>query len=333
MNSQVIMNWCKSIVAVWFLGLGLMTSAHADWRNDVGIFRIGIVSEGETSSYFLKIEPFRLALIEALQIEVEFYAAPNAITIIDAFNSERIEYAIMPAAAYALAWVTCECVEPLVVPKAADSTDGYYTLVLSRPGGPQSLDELQNSKLGLLSFDSLTGAKFPLKLLAEQGVMIRDANLVPSNSAADAIASFTAGETDALIGWSSLNGEPGYGYSRGTLSQIAQANKGDVSGYQIIWQSPQIPHQPHVIRRKLNGEAKQILRETLLDLFEKDPVVYDAIEPIFGGGFAETRQLRFTPLIKFMDELYPKAKILGEDASVVDNKSDAITSQIDKNKK
>jgi len=300
----------KGALSLFFLCTINILSVAADWRNDIGIFRVGIIKQQEVNSFRIRAEPFRLALVEALNLEVEFYTAPDATTLIDALKSERIEYAILPASSYALAWAACECVEPLVVPKSFDSTDGYHAVVISNPAGPKSLIDLASSRIGVMAKNSIVSHLFPVKLLKDEGVLseANNASMKFFSSASDAINGLIQGEVDALIGWSSMTGNPSYGYSRGTLNEISKRLEGDLFGYDILWQSPQLPHQPHVIRRKMDGEVKTILRNTMINLYEKDPVAYDSIEPIMGGGFNVARQERFKSLIEIVDTLYVKPK-------------------------
>ena len=91
----------------------------------------------------------------------------------------------------------------------------------------------------------------------------------------------------------------------------------------MIWKSSEIAHRVHSITKKLPAEAKQILRDTLLELFEKDPVAYDAIEPVFGGGFTLVKPALFEPLIKFVanSNVAPAAAI--DAGKSEDNKEDS----------
>jgi phosphonate transport system substrate-binding protein len=280
--------------------------AKADWRSDVGIFRVGFVVEGDRAAHLARLEPFRLVLTDELGIEVEFYPAPDAMALINAFTSARIEYAVLPAIGYALAEVACKCIEPLVVPKAGDSTDGFHAVLIGRPGGPVSASELSGRTVASLDRESMTGHKLVMNLLVSEGLLAspESIGLHETASPSGAVESLIEGKADALIGWSSLTGNPAEGYSRGTLRQINRLTQGRAPDYPVLWKSPQIPHHPHVVRRKLGGEAKRLLRDTLLNLYEDDALAYDAVEPVLGGGFAATRPDRFNMLVRFVDGMY-----------------------------
>lgn len=290
------------LFAVLFLIVTSLSQAKAEWRKDIGVFRIGIISNDRSQEALDRLTPFKLAISEALNIEVDFFRARNATTLIDALANERIEYAIFSASSYATAWVSCECIEPVAVPRSKDSTDGYHTILISAPGGPSTLEAIQGNKIGVLSEKSITGASLAKHVLAGKQISIgTDQTPYTQKETADqTLNAFLAGEFNLLIGWSSMTGDPAVGYSRGNLRQLSQKLSSSVRNYKVLWKSEQIPHRPHVMRKKLHGDAKKILRNTLIQMNEKDPVAYDSIEPVYGGGFVASRHERFNQLISLI---------------------------------
>lgn len=278
--------------------------ARADWRTDIGTFRIGVVAKGNVDDTYAKIEPFRLAIAEALGLNVEIFIAKNYRALINAHIAARIEYAVYSATAYASAWKNCECVEPIVIPKSYDGAESYKSVIIASQDGPEKLSELVGSKMTGLSKSSFAGHKFAVFELKASGVALPQ-SIAFSDSGEEAISAFVSGKYNAIIGWSSLTGDPGEGYSSGTLKLIAEQNGGTSIPYKIIWQSSPIPHRPHVVRKNLAGEAKILLRDTLSAMFDSDPVAYDAIEPVFGGGFVVARHGQFLPVLKYVETLAP----------------------------
>lgn len=287
------------------------TPAKADWRQDIGTFRIGIVAGDDVQGTYARVEPFRLALAEALGLNVEIFAAKNYRILINAHVAARIEYAIYSATAYATAWKMCECVEPLVLPKSLSGENSYKSILIAADGGPQNLNELISAKLTGLSANSFAGYKFAAFELAAAAVKLPD-DIQFAPSGEQAVQQYLAGDFNALIGWSSLSGDPQAGYSLGTLKLIAELNSKNKAANpvigRVIWQSSAIPHRPHAIRKTLAAEAKTLLREVLTRMFETDPVAYDSIEPVFGGGFATASHSQFLPIIAYVNSLAPQKK-------------------------
>ena len=298
--------WLKSVKIFFVLTLLgsilVREEALADWRKDIGIFRVGIITTEQSIEALDRLEPFKLALSEALNMEVEFFRAKNALVLMDALADERIEYAIFSASGYALAWTSCQCVEPVVVARSKDSTDGYHTILISSPEGPDTLENVVGNEIGILSENSISGPSLAAHVLGKKNIIIGDERtpFVTRDSAEDMLKAFASGEVKVLIGWSSMTGNPSSGYSRGSLHKLAEQYDAPVNDYKILWKSDQIPHRPHVIRKKINGEAKQILNAALREMNEKDPVAYDSIEPVYGGGFVTGRHERFGQLLSLM---------------------------------
>ena len=313
-----ILSWFKTIpffiLLTLFFSMLNFGTVLANWRKDIGIFRIGIVTSEQSIEALDRLEPFKLALSEALDMEVEFFRARNATTLMNALADERIEYAIFSASGYALAWTSCQCIEPIAVPRSKDSTDGYHTVLISAPDGPKTLKTIAGNKIAILSEKSITGTALTKYVLGKQDIVIGDetTSFVLEETAEKTLETFSAGSYKLLIGWSSMTGNPSDGYSRGSLRQLAEKFDVPVRNYQVLWQSDQIPHRPHVMRKKLHGDAKKILRDTLLGMNKKDPVAYDSIEPVYGGGFIAARHERFEQLIGLMQSLDVKTKTAEE---------------------
>ncbi len=286
-----------ALLLVFFSTLVCAKNALADWRGDIGVFRVGVVMASQLQGFPERAEPFRLALSEALGIDVEFFPARNVQSLVDALAADRIEYAVLPATAYALTWQVCECVEPITIAKSFDGTDGFHSVLISGPGGPQSIREINDTRIAVLSSNTVS-----------QGLLLQSnsqtaLNLVNDGSPDATLKAFAEGKYTMLLGWSSMTGDASLGFSRGTLNQIWRMGVGDIQQYRIIWQSEQIPHSTHVLRSKLAAEPKNIIRNLLTNLLERDPVAYDSIEPHFSGGFNVARHSRFEVLVDLIEKL------------------------------
>lgn len=272
-----------------------------DWREELGVFRIGIVSGGDIEGTVARGEPFRLALAEALKMRVDLFPARDFSALIDAAADSRIEYAVFSASAYALAWSLCECLEPLAVARSGDGATGYRQILFARAGAIASIAALEGKRIAVVETQTAGGGLLALRELREAGLDLEggEAKAVSFSTGEGALEALTAGEVDAMIGWSSLHGDKTLGYSRGTLQRLSRFEESPEE-YTIIWQSSPIPHRTHAIRKNLPAEAKTILRSSLISMFDADPVAYDSIEPVFGGGFVASRQAEYQSLVELM---------------------------------
>jgi len=281
--------------------LSTTAPSFSEWRKEIGVFRIGIVNQGTNASARKRLEPFRQSVADVLDMDVELFPTASGEQLIEALSKGRIEYAVLSASGYALAWTLCKCVEPLVIPRAYDSTDSYHLIALAKFGKGITLKDISRKKSAILSKRSVTGEALVKHLLGSSNpeVDISNVRLQSLATSAETQAAFQNGEFDILYGWSSLTGDPSSGYSRGTLRDLVDPSSGNRARYEVVWKSKPIPHRPHVIRNNIAREAKQLLADMLTELFEKNPRAYDSIEPVYGGGFNTTRHDRFELLLDY----------------------------------
>jgi len=284
----------RSVLVVF--ALALVSPAAADWRDGMGAFRIGMLAGNDIQVSVAAAEPFRLAVEEGLGVTVEIFAARDYPALIDAAASGRIEYAVFSAAAYAAAFNRCDCLEPLVVARSADGTQGWNAVIITRTGGPADAASLKGRSIAAIDSPAFGALEVTLRQLRAAGADLEaEAALQRFPDGDSAIAALRDGKADALVGWSSLTGDPSTGYSRGTLRRIAEI-EGSASQYRIAWESLPVPNRVHAVRKSLPGEARTRLRGILTAMFEADPVAYDAVEPVYGGGFVAARQGQFDAL-------------------------------------
>lgn len=286
--------------------LGAAFAAQADWRTELGAFRVGMVTGGSAGP--VQVEPFRLALTEALAMPVEIVPFRDFPALIDAASRSRVEYGVFSSGAYAAAEALCECLEPLVVPRSGDGGDSYRMVLIAPASTAGAPAAFAGSRIGVVRPEVRGGVMGGVMLAAHElkqaGVDIaQDRESVVSFTTSDAaIAALENGEIGALVGWSSMTGDPAAGYSRGTLARLA-ALGGDPARYRIAWQSSPIPNRVHALRENLDAEAKTALRSVLSGLFEADPLAYDAVEPVHGGGFFAARKAQFDPLVSMFRDM------------------------------
>ena len=192
-----------------------------------------------------------------------------------------------------------------------------HEVVIARREGPASLGELKGKRIAATKAKAFGGLDIALRQTRQEGLdAASQAQLQMFEGSDLSIAALREGTVDALLGWSSMFGAPEEGYSQGTLRKLGEI-EGDVSAYRIIWQSAAIPHRVHAVRKSLPGEARSQLRDLLATLFDNDPVAYDAIEPVYGGGFLPARQGQFEPLAALLKEEPEQAGAAGEETDKI----------------
>jgi len=267
------------------LCLALLTGvAQAGWREDIGVFRIGMVSAPGNGAVVEGGEAMRAAYAAALRMPVEIFVARDYGVLVDAQASGRIEYAVHTAASYAAAWRLCSCVEPIAAPVAADGSTGIRSVLIARADGPASAEMLAGAKVAFGPSDSATGQLLPLAEFASGGIALTGAEpfLAAVASETDAEAKFIAGDVGAMFGFvrSSSDEATAAGGTPERLAALGQV------GFRTIWTSSLLRNGPHAVRSNLPNEAKEALTTFLFGLRDADPKVYDLLERRFSGGFS-----------------------------------------------
>jgi phosphonate transport system substrate-binding protein len=278
---------------------GSSPSAHADWRDEFNVLRVGVMTGANASYRLAQLEPFKLYLESRLSLPVEIVPMQDYRSLIDAQAAGGVHYAVYRATAYAAAAERCRCVEPIAVPMRAGGETGFHALLITRSDGPiRSLADAEGARLALAAPDSIAGRLLPLKAMEEEGIdpAAYFAKIVDTESPELAITALLAGDADIAVAWSSLSGDPATGYSFGILSSLVAEGGLSMDQIRIVWQSPLIPFGPHAVRADLPDDLKNLLSQSLADIAFEDSRALDAVDRSGGQGFAAADASLFAPL-------------------------------------
>lgn len=272
------------------LGASWPGPARADWRDDIGTFRIGVVAEPGAGNSVPGLALLTDAYTKALGMKVEFVVARDYAALIEAQADARIEYAVYSATAYATASERCGCVEALVAPVDSDGAVGIRSVLLTRDDKVPDLAAMAGHRIVMAPLDSVGGSLLPLAGLAAEGVKVgEDAPfLTHAGSAAAAEAMLVDGEADALFGWIPAVADDGPEIAGGTIARLEAAGLSRTA-LQVVWKSGLLRYGPHAVRSDLDPEAKRRLTVFLTNLRSISPDIYELLEAKHSGGFTVAR--------------------------------------------
>lgn len=272
--------------AAAFAVLCAASSARADWRGDIGTFRIGIVAEPGGGNTVPGLARLTDAYINALGMKVEFVVARDYAALIEAQASGRVQYAIYSALAYAAASERCGCVEPLVAPVDADGAVGIRSVLVTRDGKVPDLAAMASHRIAIAPADNVGGSLLPLTGLAGEGAKIAEDSpfLTRAVSATAAETMLSDGEADGLFGWEPVGADGQPTGTGGTIVRLEAAGVPKAS-LRVLWTSAPLRYGPHAVRSDLDAEAKRRLAVFLTNLRSLTPDVYDLLESEHSGGF------------------------------------------------
>ena len=258
-------------------------AAHADWRKDLGTFRIGISATDAKSLSASETDRLMAGYAAALAMPVEIVILRDYPALIDAQVSSRIEYAIYTASSFAAAWLLCECVEPLAAPVQTSGATGTRSVLVMNAGAIFTRLDLNGIKVGIPGRDSVTGFAVPL---AEYAVGTRA--LAPDErffsmypGMAETAAAFAEGGIDGFFGWAYADAAGPLKTSgiMGTGTETALTVNGTTVETKIPWTSSLLRYGPHAVRRNLDAEAKSALRNYLLGLSAEEVDLLSLLPP------------------------------------------------------
>jgi phosphonate transport system substrate-binding protein len=263
---------------------GLMTGldhARADWRENMPVFRIGILG-GDLEARRLKdFACLKERVARALEVPVELRPSRDYGGVTEGLLSGELQAAGLGAAGYAAIFLQDpQAIEPIAALQQEDGTVGYRSVLLVRADSPyQTLADLRGRSLVFTERLSTSGFLIPYYELTKQGYEPQRffGRLGFSGSHFQAVAAVLNGQADAGVTWSSGVGDHAHGYSGGNLRRMVERGALDMNDVRILWTSELIPSGPHVVRKDLPKEAKEIYLDVLLNLADRDPKCFERI--------------------------------------------------------
>lgn len=261
--------------------------------------RFALLAGRSTAITMATVAPLADEISAMVGRPVEFVAMGSLGAMIDAQVERRIDGGFYTASAYALAESRCNCLEPVVAPRASDGTTAYYAIIVTRPGSDiESASDLTGKTVALGAADSLGARRMQLAGMLEQGIdpATTLGGVYEVASAIEAVRMVRDGAADAAFAWSSLNGDAASGYSRGTLSQMVTEGELTMADVVIVWRSTPLTHGPFAVLKTLEDDAKDKIGGFFLALEAAQPEAYDLLNPFYAGGYAPVDAADFSGL-------------------------------------
>ncbi|WP_274630483.1 phosphate/phosphite/phosphonate ABC transporter substrate-binding protein [Arvimicrobium flavum] len=278
--------------------------AQSTWQEQIGTFRIGLVTEPGGDNAIEGLPALRKAYALALGVPVEFFVASDYRALIEAQASGRSHYGIYSASAYAAAALSCDCVSPLVAPTGSSGAVGIRSVLIARAGSMSAMSDISRHRVAVGGPDDVTGFLMPLAAMRREGVASTggEAFLIRTASAEEAQARLLAGEVDAMFGWieTGVGKRPMEG--SGTLEQLAAAGAGE-GAFRVIWTSDLLRYGPHAIGKHLDPEVRRRLVPFLVGLKDSDPELFGKLERHHAGGFSSVKEADYETALELVRDM------------------------------
>ncbi|WP_296644607.1 phosphonate ABC transporter substrate-binding protein [Roseinatronobacter sp.] len=284
----------------------LPMTAQADWREDLPVFRIGLLGGENEADRLRNNECLATALSERLGIPVEMFPAPDYAGVMQGLLAGQLEYAALGASAYAGIYLQGpDAVEPIFVSAEADGSTGYIAVMYTRAdSGLTSIEQLEGKSLAYADPNSTSGYLVPRFELKRMGINDEEyfSRTGFGGGHEQAVVAVLQGQYDAGVTWASGIGEQSEGYSRGNLRRMIDNELLDMADLNIVWESPQIPNGPVVLRQDIPQEVKDIVKDYLGNQLESDPQCYYDVSFGEGQGWVAVDHSFFEGVVAMREE-------------------------------
>jgi len=254
-------------------------------------FRVGLLGGENTQDRLTRYDEFQKLLSEHLKMPVKLFPAADYAGVMQGIAAGQLEAAGFGASGFAGAWLDCKCVEPVVVPKEADGSTYYYSVIVVRAdSGITTLDQLKGHSLAWADPNSTSGYLIPSSTLKIKGIDLADGKYFSktgfSGGHEQGVVAVLNKQYDAACTWTSGQGDMAEGYTRGNLRSMVDKKMLKMSDIRIVWQSGKIPNGPWAVRSAIPAELKKSFTDFMLDLPKSHPKVYADVEKGAGVGYA-----------------------------------------------
>ncbi len=267
--------------AVAGLALAASLPASANWQDELGTLRIGMVSPSGSRAV-AGLGKMTRAFEEAGGVPAEIFVARDSEALIRAIASGRVHYALLSATGYAVADAYCQCVEPLAAPRGVDGAIGVRGALIARRG--QAMQELGRARVVAGSVDEVGPQVLALAALQDIASPGGYGAVLHSGSQSQAEAAFAEGQAEVLVGWVPAFADDRAVSRSGTVKRLEKLGIAP-SELEIIWTSGVVAFGPHAVRRDIPVQLKVRLGSFLENLYNANPEIYALLEPYRGGGF------------------------------------------------
>lgn len=273
----------------------------ADWRQDVPVFRIGLLG-GENEADRLRDHACQEAYLEdRLGVDVELFPASDYAGVMQGLLAGQLEFAGLGSAGYAGIYLQDpEAVRPLYTTMQIDGSLGYYSVMYSRAdSGIESLEDMEGRSLAFADPNSTSGYLVPNAELRAMGIepeaYFSETGFGGGHE--QAVVAVLQGQYDAGVTWTSGVGAREEGFSRGNLRSMVDRGMLDMNEINIIWQSNLITNGPRVIRADLPQELQDLVMGAMMQLQTLDRACFDAINDGESMGYWPITSEFYEPII------------------------------------
>jgi phosphonate transport system substrate-binding protein len=271
------------------LPASIIATPGANWRNDIGVFKIGLVRGWSSDMSRLALGRVENIFAKALGTPVKVVVFERFTSLMDAQADGRIDLAAYSARAFATVRLMCECVDALATPGTLAGDTGQIAILAGDALRISSLTAIGSAKLGRVATANVTTQDMLRGTLMVSGKAVtgKEDFWVDYTNYSAAIQAYQNNDIDGLVIPAATSFA---GITDAGQAELAQISLNGTSARQAtaLWRSSFWPYGAISVRTNLAAEAKDILLRTLEQLDVIEPLAHATLSEGLPGPFRKT---------------------------------------------
>ncbi len=287
-------NW---IVAIASLALGASLAQGVDKTGRPREITFATVPTEASKDATARFKPLVEHLERRLGLKVNFRNGADYAAVIIAMQNKQVDVAYYGPSSYLDAEDQASA-EAIVKENSVTGGMGYYSLIISRKGGPiRTLADAKGKNFAFVDPNSTSGFRVPMFSFCTK------LNIEPTQYFAR--ITFAGTHENVILGVANGTIDVGATFDLGI---IAAADKGQIKGldqeFNVLFKSEMIPSSPIAVRRDLPATLKTELQKALVDFKDKDFLESSGLKGFVAASprdYTEFRQVN-----RFRQQVCPK---------------------------
>ncbi len=278
------------------------------WAEEIPVIRMGLLGGENDADRLARVDGYKKLLEATFQVPIKLMIAADYAGVIQAFAARQLEIAYMSPAAYAAAWLESKGdVRPLSVTQEQDGSTSYVAMMYTRAdSGITSLADMKGHSLAWSDPNSASGYLLPRSEFRAMGIDPEPGRYFSRTGFAggheQAVIAVLNRQYDAGVTWTSGQGNPTEGYTRGALRMMVDKGMLNMKDLRVIWTSRPILNGPLTVRKSTPIAFQEDMRAFHLALPLTHPDIYHAVDMGKGKGWVPVDHDAYQPFIDMLKD-------------------------------
>ncbi len=283
-------------------------SGKRAWAEQVPVIRMGLLGGENDADRLARVDDYKKLLEATFAVPVKLMVAADYSGVIQAFAAKQLEIAYMSPAAYAGAWLESNGdVRPLSVTQEQDGSTSYVAMMYTRAdSGITSLADMKGKALAWSDPNSASGYLLPRSEFRAMGIDPEPGKYFARTGFAggheQAVIAVLNRQYDAGVAWTSGQGDPAEGYTRGALRMMVDKKMLDMKDLRVIWTSRPVLNGPLTVRKSTPAAFQDDMLAFHLALPLTHPAIYRQVDMGKGKGWVPVTHQDYQPFIDMLKD-------------------------------